>query len=440
MKTYIGNNIKIFNPTKEVINYVKENLILDNPEYFKKQNMGFYLGNTPKKIYLFSIGEDYIVLPFGVLNDIWKLINKDFFHTEFIEPHYLKLEFTKDIKLYDYQEEALKNLLCKKGGILNAGCGGGKTIVGLSLIGKINQKALWITHTKRLLTQAKESAKRLFKKVGIGEITEGKIEIGEDITFATIQTLSKCDLNLINCFNVIVVDECHHIAGSPTNITMYYKVLNNLSARYKYGLSATLERSDGLIKSTYSLIGNISFKVDEIKHIKAHTKIIETGLNLFNYVDEFTNGDGTFNLNKYLNFLSVNTVRNRLIGEHIKSLIGERSLQIVLTLRVEHAKRIYEELRGEDVILLTSKEKIKNNDYDYKIIVSTFQLFKEGVDIPRADTLHIITPTSNNVFLIQSIGRIERVEENKKTPLIYFYNDEFYYNEKIKKKLLRLRP
>ena len=36
MKTYIGNNIKIVNPTKEVINYTKENLILDNPEYFKK--------------------------------------------------------------------------------------------------------------------------------------------------------------------------------------------------------------------------------------------------------------------------------------------------------------------------------------------------------------------------------------------------------------------
>ena len=50
MKTYIGNNIKIVNPTKEVINYTKENLILDNPEYFKKQNMGFYLGNTFKKI------------------------------------------------------------------------------------------------------------------------------------------------------------------------------------------------------------------------------------------------------------------------------------------------------------------------------------------------------------------------------------------------------
>ena len=128
MKTYIGNNIKIVNPTKEVINYAKENLILDNPEYFKKQNMGFYLGNTPKKIYLFSIGEDYIVLPFGVLNDIWKLINKDYFHTNFIEPHYLNLEFNEDIKLYDYQEEALKNLLSKKGGILNAGCGGVKLL------------------------------------------------------------------------------------------------------------------------------------------------------------------------------------------------------------------------------------------------------------------------------------------------------------------------
>jgi type I site-specific restriction endonuclease len=45
-----------------------------------------------------------------------------------------------------------------------------------------------------------------------------------------------CKLDLTqykDFFDVIIVDECHRVAGTPTAMTQFYKALNNLSARQK---------------------------------------------------------------------------------------------------------------------------------------------------------------------------------------------------------------
>lgn len=94
----------------------------------------------------------------------------------------------------------------------------------------------------------------------IGTITEGKVSIGKGITFATIQTLCRLDLAQYKyLWDVIVVDECHRCSGTPTAMTQFYKVLNSLSARHKFGLSATVHRSDGMIAATYALLGQVVY-------------------------------------------------------------------------------------------------------------------------------------------------------------------------------------
>lgn len=39
--------------------------------------------------------------------------------------------------------------------------------------------------------------------------------------------------------------------------------MNNLAARYKYGLSATVHRSDGMIKSTFAVLGSVVYQVPD---------------------------------------------------------------------------------------------------------------------------------------------------------------------------------
>ena len=90
------------------------------------------------------------------------------------------------------------------------------------------------------------------------------MQIADGITFATVQTLSKADLNALRYeWDMVVVDECHRCSGTVNKATMFSKVLNNLACRYKYGLSATLHRADGLIKCTYALLGGVAHTVPD---------------------------------------------------------------------------------------------------------------------------------------------------------------------------------
>ena len=95
-------------------------------------------------------------------------------------------------------------------------------------------KTLWITHTIDLLNQSYNRAKNNFESVGLGKIANGRIQIGTHITFATVQTLSKIDLQeYADEWDCIVVDECHRICGTPASAGMFYKVINKLIARYE---------------------------------------------------------------------------------------------------------------------------------------------------------------------------------------------------------------
>lgn len=103
-------------------------------------------------------------------------------------------------------------------------------------------------------------AEQYIDKSLIGTITEGKVDIGEGITFATIQTMSKLDLSKYRDYwDCIIVDEVHRVSGTPSCVTQYGKVLNTLRVRHRYGLSATIHRSDNMIKATIALMGEVAY-------------------------------------------------------------------------------------------------------------------------------------------------------------------------------------
>ena len=47
--------------------WCNNNLSISNPEYYKKLQMGFWLGNTPKRINFYEIVGDKIRVPYGCL-------------------------------------------------------------------------------------------------------------------------------------------------------------------------------------------------------------------------------------------------------------------------------------------------------------------------------------------------------------------------------------
>ena len=425
MNIVISNDILIEEPNQDVLDFCEKKLTIDNPDYITAQRVGRYTGNIEKKIKLYVKKGSDVVLPFGCLKDIWKIRGDSSYTLKF---HPFNGSFMEGhINLYPYQEKALNKLILGKNGVLEAPCGSGKTQIGLQLIKSIGGRALWLTHTKKLLDQSKTRCEMYFKG-DFGTITEGHIQLGRDITFATVQTMCKIDPSVYKDeFDVVVVDECHHCVGSPTKVMQFYKILTNCNARYKYGLSATLSRADNMICSVFYILGDVLYTIPQSdvgdKIIKAEHKKMDIDLKYD--MREYLDTDGTINSNKLLTMLSNNVSRNQYIIRNVLNVDKERKhKQLILCHRVNQAEYLYNELNKEiPCNLVIGRINDKKRTFDGRVIIATYSLAKEGLDIPELDVLHLATPQKNESTTLQSVGRIERNIEGKETPICYDYVD-----------------
>ena len=443
----VSNNIRIKNPSTEIISWCQAHLKLNNPEYAKKARMGFYLGSTPKFLYLYEVHGDEIILPYGTLKQIQPMIKDAIVQGDF-KP-YESVNYGQPIPLYSYQEQAVQAVKSAYYGILQSRAGSGKTQMGIALIKEYGRRALWLTHTTDLLNQSKERAERYMDSSLIGKITEGKVDIGKGITFATIQTMCKLDLSQYkNMWDVIIVDECHRVAGTPTQMSMFAKVLNSLSARHKIGLSATVHRADGMIAATFALLGEVVYTVpDEAvadKVMRVGIKPVGTGVKISR---ECLNTDGTLNYTRLINYLCEDWNRNDLIrgsivDEHDKSCL-------ILSDRLEHLETIMKMLPdwlAPYAVMISGKMTSKKGKAEReqaledmrtgkkKYLFATYSLAKEGLDIPCLERLFMTTPQKDYAVITQSIGRIARTYEGKADPICYDFVDDIGYLVKSYKK------
>ena len=314
--------------------------------------------------------------------------------------------------------------------------------MGIEILRRIGKKTLWLCHTGDLLRQAKKDMENQYPNIKIGLTTAGKLEIGEDVTISTVQTMDKIDPSLYeNEFDVVIVDEVAHCVGGPTQSKMFQRVVSNVKARYKFGLTATPDRSDGLIKTMYAYIGltpegkfEAAYKVDKnrIKTIIAkHIRFdINSGYNEFN-MRKLYNYSGQIEYTKLINELSLNSERTNKIIQNIMDCHKQGRKQAVLSLRVEHCKEFVAKLNnlGIKAVLCTGKTKDKernvilNQEIEWDVVVSTFALFKEGISIKELDTMHLTLPINDKSTTVQCAGRVERYLDGKKEPLVYDYVD-----------------
>ena len=207
MRVSIGATITVENPSQALNDWCEEHLVIPNPEYAKKVRMHFWVGNTPKTLSLYERRGNALILPFGILRDVQHFLWGQPCTSEFPEP--VEIAYGGEVPLYSYQDDAVNVVKECRYGILQSPAGSGKTQMGIALVMRYGRRALWLTHTADLLNQSKARAERYMDKRLIGTITEGKVNIGQGITFATIQTMCKLDLpQYKDLWDVIIVDEC----------------------------------------------------------------------------------------------------------------------------------------------------------------------------------------------------------------------------------------
>lgn len=416
--------------------WCNKRLRLDNPEYFKKERLGKWTGGIPRQIVLYEFIGGTLRLPFGCLRELWNKYGADMPFKALFNP-IQPIKYDSNINLYEYQKNAVNAILRAKNGVVVMPCGSGKTQTALEAVSQIGGRTLWLTHTQDLMNQSLNRAKSVLNinPKTYGTVTGGKVNIGTSMTFATVQTMSKLDLRqYADVFDVIIVDECHHAIGSPTKVMQFYKVLSNLKARYKIGLTATPKRADGLERSMFALLGDMIYRVskEEVKHTTCPVEIrgIYTGYKP-DY-DAVLAGDGTLNYAQLVDDLTHNEKRLSFV----ENIIPHDGATLVLANRVEYLQKLCDSYDGKAVCLSTlgtskrAKEVRKDalnklNNGELNCIFATYQLAKEGLDCPNLRYLVLATPEKDETTVTQAVGRVSRKADGKEKGIVLDLVDDF---------------
>jgi len=438
----VGHKIECHEPTEEMRRWCRENLVLRNPDYDKKIRMGLWAGGVPETFSLYEVNGGSLILPFGCVAQLREKYPEMRFVTS-IKP-VQRFFCQSNISLYPYQEKAVNKALEAKNGVLVMPCGSGKTQTALEIISRLHVKTLWLTHTQDLLNQSLNRAKSVLTcdPRSYGTITGGKVNIGSGITFATVQTMAKLDLGQYrDTFSCIVVDECHKAVGSPTKVMQFYKVLSNLRCRYKFGLTATPKRADHLERAMFALIGDAICEIpkEEVAYTTCPVQVRFVNTGYMPDIDVVLAGDGTLNYASLVDDLTHNQKRFNCVANYLAFDDDMESPALILANRVEYLERLCEALKkeGYKAICLSvlgnskaakavRKEALKKlNDGELDYVFATYQLAKEGLDVPNLKYVVFATPEKDETTVMQAAGRVGRKAKGKQMGTVIDFVDDF---------------
>lgn len=338
------------------------------------------------------------------------------------------------VKLRDYQEEAVKQMLERVQGFVSLPCGAGKTVIGSSAIVLANQPTIVLVHTEDLCKQWEDSFAKLHflqpRVVGSNKNPHFKWKpLGEsEVAICMVQTLhanQHLRSALLKSAGAVLLDECHH---APAN--SFRTLFDEMPARYRWGLTATPERSDGWTGLLPMFIGPKLYAKSMEDLVSAgylmQPKIyaLSTG---FSPPPLNTKGNTHKSATKAVSWVCNNKDRTDMVVNLAAMASDNGRVVLLLVPRVALATRIAQYLReiGHSAKAITgrvSKEARAHTLNQVRggglSILCATQLADEGLDVPNIDFLINASGGRTSGRAIQRIGRTMRVAENKPTPIV----------------------
>jgi superfamily II DNA or RNA helicase len=336
-----------------------------------------------------------------------------------------------DLSLRDYQKNIV-DIYCNHvskplskdntqhggGGILEVFCGAGKTVMALNIISKLKKKTLILVHKEFLMNQWIERMNDFLPTARIGKIQGPVFDIEDkDVVIGMIQSLydKEYSSNVFSSFGLTIIDEVHRIGSEQFSRTLFKTI-----TPYMLGISATVERKDKLTKVLYMFIGGKIYEsarkevdpvcVRAIEYISADTA--------FNYVDVDYRGNTKFSsmIVKLCAFgprsdFIVNVLRD-LLEEHPENQI------MILCQNKSLLNYLYEAINYREIAsvgyYIGGMKQVKLQETETKkIVLATYAMAAEALDIKTLATLVMVSPKTD---IVQSVGRILRVKH--KHPII----------------------
>ena len=345
----------------------------------------------------------------------------------FGEPNTIKIPNGDDInlnfngELRDYQIPVVSSFIKylsnkdSASGLLDLPCAWGKTSASLFILSERKKKTLVIVHKEFLLNQWIERIKQFLPDARIGKIQGSIIDIeNKDIVIGMLQSISMKDYppEVFSSFGFTIIDEVHHISSETFSCALF-----KLVTKYMLGLSATMNRKDGTTKVFKYFLGDIIQKVVR----KGEHDVIVRGIQYEVNDEEFNEVEYDFRGNplysKMITKLCSYNRRSEFIIKIVKDLVEENSKCQIMILA--HNKSLlnylytgiqHQSISSVGYYLGGMKEKDLKESETKQIIIATYAMASEALDIKTLTTLIMATPKTD---IEQSVGRILREKHSQ---------------------------
>ncbi len=316
------------------------------------------------------------------------------------------------------------------GGIISVPCGFGKTIMSVYIACHFKVKTMFVSHKDFLNQQFTDTVKTFVPEAKIGIIKQSKVDVKDkDFIIASLQSLAMrdYDIEIFKDIGLVIIDEVHHLGAE-----VFSRAFKKLNVPMILGLSATLNRKDGMRKVFEYYIGKSVYKYKKKEKTSVIVDIHKYYVPDDKYSDIKLLWNGKPNIASMINNICNYEPRNDYIIELIKDILKKEKDRKILILSERRNqltildKKLIDNNIVEEVGYYIGGISQKNLDISAtkQIILATYQMAAEGMNIPTLNTVIFASPISD---IQQSIGRILREKENERKyiPLCIDIWDEF---------------
>ena len=295
------------------------------------------------------------------------------------------------------------------------------TVMAIKIISMIAKKTLIVVHKEFLLNQWIERIQEFLPTAKIGRIQGPIFESkGKDIVIGMLQTLYDRDFpeNSFDDFGLMIVDEVHRIGSCQ-----FSKALLRIQTPLMLGVTATLERKDGLTKVIHHFMGPTVYSQSQGLQSEDGSVLVRSMTFVskdMEFNDVATDYRGNTMFSTMITKLCNHGPRIRFLVQILADLVEETPEAQILVLG--HNRSLLVELNdaivGKEIATVGyylggMKAKALEDSTEKQIILATYAMASEGFDHKNLSILVMVTPKTD---IIQSVGRIFRKKHDR--PLI----------------------
>ena len=304
------------------------------------------------------------------------------------------------------------------GGLLELPCAYGKTVLSLNIISRLNKKTFIIVHKEFLMNQWIERIQQFLPKARIGKIQGQIIDIDDkDIVIGMLQSLSMKEYpaSVFESFGLTIIDEVHHISSEVFSNSLF-----KLVTKYMLGLSATMNRKDGTTHVFKMFLGDVIFKGKRDEEREVIVRAIEYHVDDDEFNEVKLDYRGNVAYSTMISKLCEYNRRSEFILKVLSDMLQENPEQQIMVLA--HNKNIlkylHDAIQHRNIATVGyyiggMKEKALKETEGRKVVIATYAMAAEALDIKTLTTLIMATPKTD---IEQSVGRILR--EKHSNPIV----------------------